>query len=199
MARLAVAPEGHSSVGRAKRAPAGRPLIAAFKIISGGQTGADRAALDVALKLKIPAGGWCPGDRRAEDGTISDRYPLMALANAGYRQRTRRNVADSDGTVILSLGKLTGGSAETARYAKQLEKPCLVVDAEAVTTTEAAILLAVFILRHRIFALNVAGPRASKQAGIYAFVTDVLMKLLATKKRRRKPPMVSAGKTTDRG
>jgi len=192
--RSAVAPKGHSSEARANRAPAGRPLNAQFKIISGGQTGADRAALDIAMKLKIPAGGWCPADRRAEDGTIPDRYPLTAISNAGYRQRTRRNVADSDGTVILSSGKLTGGSAETARHAEQLNKPCLVIDAEQMTTTEAAILLAVFILRHRIHTLNVAGPRASKQPGIYAFVTDVLMKLLATKKRRRKPPMASAGK-----
>jgi len=173
--------------------PWGRPLNAEFKIISGGQTGADRAALDVALKLKIPAGGWCPADRQAEDGTIADRYPLTPLANAGYRQRTRRNVVDSDGTVILSFGKLSGGSVATARDAKQLLKPCLVIDAEQMTTTEAAILLAVFILRHRIHTLNVAGPRASKQPGMYAFVTEVLMKLLATKKRRRKPPMASAG------
>jgi hypothetical protein len=174
-------------------------LNAEFKIISGGQTGADRAALDVALKLKIPAGGWCPADRRAEDGTISDRYPLTPLAGAGYRQRTRRNVADSDGTVIISLGKLTGGSAVTARDAKQLEKPCLVIDAKQIAATDAAILLAVFILQYRIYTLNVAGPRASKQPGIYAFVADVLMKLLATKKRRRKPPMASAGRTADRG
>jgi hypothetical protein len=166
----------------------------AIKLISGGQTGADRAALDVALKLKIPAGGWCPADRRAEDGTISDSYPLKPLANAGYRQRTRWNVADSDGTVIIAFGKLTGGSAETARCAKQLKKPCLVIDAGKIDTTEAAIFLAVFILRHRVHTLNVAGPRASKQRGIYAYVTEVLVKLLATKKRNRSSPMASKGK-----
>jgi len=158
---------------------------APIKIISGGQTGADRAALDVALKLKIPCGGWCPADRRAEDGIIPDRYPLAPLAKAGYRQRTRKNVRDSNGTIILSFGPLTGGSMATARDCRRFEKPCLIVDAELTTPSEAAILLAVFLLRHRIHALNVAGPRASGQPGIYGFVVEVLMHLLTTKKRRR--------------
>jgi len=177
-----------SPSSRTKRAPAGRPLNEKFKIISGGQTGADRAALDVALKLKIPCGGWCPADRRAEDGIVTDRYPLKPLANAGYRQRTRQNVIDSDGTVILSFGPLTGGSKATAGDCRRLEKPCLVIDANNTTAGEAAILLAVFLLRHRIHILNVAGPRASGQPGIYAFAGDVLMHLLTTK-RKRKPRM----------
>jgi hypothetical protein len=159
-----------------------------IKIISGGQTGADRAALDVALILKIPCGGWCPGDREAEDGRIADRYPLMPLANAGYRARTRQNVIDSDGTVILSFGPLTGGSKATAGFARQLKKPHLVIDASITTAREAAILIAVFLLRHRIGVLNIAGPRASGQPGIYAFVVEVLMHLLATR-RKKKPRM----------
>lgn len=158
---------------------------ASFKIISGGQTGADRAALDVALKLKIPCGGWCPANRRAEDGIIADRYPLIPLPNAGYRQRTRQNVRDSDGTVILSFGQLTGGSKATAGDCRRFDKPCLVIDANDTTAGEAAILLAVFLLRHRIHILNVAGPRASGQPGIYAFVSEVLMHLLATKRKKR--------------
>lgn len=157
-----------------------------IKIISGGQTGADRAALDVALKLRIPCGGWCPADRRAEDGVIPDRYPLTPLAKAGYRQRTRQNVRDSDGTVILSLGPLTGGSKATACDCRQFGKPCLIIDAKLTTSGEAAILLAVFLLRHRIHTLNVAGPRASGQPGIYAYVVDVLMHLLATKRKFRR-------------
>jgi hypothetical protein len=173
---------------RKKSAPAGRPLNGAIKIISGGQTGTDRAALDVALKLKIPCGGWCPSDRRAEDGIIADRYPLKPLPNAGYRQRTRQNVIDSDGTVIISFGPLTGGSKATAADCRRFAKPCLVIDADDTTAGEAAILLAVFLLRHRIHILNVAGPRASGQPGIYAFVSDVLMHLLATKKRRKSCP-----------
>jgi hypothetical protein len=156
------------------------------KIISGGQTGADRAALDVALKLKIPCGGWCPADRRAEDGVIPDRYPLTPLNNAGYRERTRQNVADSDGTVILSFGPLSGGSKATAGDCRRLHKPCLVIDAKRVTMTEAAFELAVFLLRHRIQTLNVAGPRASGQAGIYGFVVEVLKLVITPQRTGRK-------------
>jgi hypothetical protein len=156
------------------------PTDSVFKIVSGGQTGADRAALDAALKLKIPCGGWCPADRRAEDGIIPDRYPLTPLAGAGYRARTRQNVLDSDGTVVLSFGKLTGGLKATAGDCRRLSKPCLVIDAKLTTPSKAAILLAVFLLRHRIHTLNVAGPRASGQPGIYVFVVEVLMHLLAS-------------------
>jgi hypothetical protein len=160
---------------------------APIKIISGGQTGADRAALDVALKLKIPCGGWCPADRRAEDGIIADRYPLTPLANAGYRERTRQNVRDSDGTVILSFGPLTGGSKATAADCRRFYKPCLIIDAKLTTASEAAILLAVFLLRHRIHTLNVAGPRASRQPAVHDFVELVLLNLLATKRRKKLP------------
>ena len=158
-----------------------------IKLISGGQTGADRAALDVALQLKIPCGGRCPGDRRAEDGILADRYPLSPLPNAGYRQRTRKNVQDSDGTVILSFGPPTGGSKATADDCKRFAKPCLLINANLVTAGEAAILLAVFLLRHRIHTLNVAGPRGSRQPEIYEFVERVLLYLLATRKRKRLP------------
>jgi hypothetical protein len=157
--------------------------ISGLKIISGGQTGADRAALDAALTLKIPCGGWCPANRRAEDGIIADRYPLTPLTGAGYRQRTRQNVIDSDGTVILAFGALTGGSKATAGFARRFEKPLLIIDAACSTATEAAISLAVFLLRHRIHTLNVAGPRASGQPKIYGFVSDVLSNLLAGKSR----------------
>jgi hypothetical protein len=153
------------------------------KIISGGQTGADRAALDVAITQKIPCGGWCPADRRAEDGAIPDRYPLTPLPNAGYRQRTRQNVIDSDGTVILAFGKLTGGSRATAGYARQFHKPLLVIDADMTKPRDAAILIAVFLLRHRIHVLNIAGPRASGQPAIYGYVCEVLTPLLSKPKR----------------
>jgi hypothetical protein len=169
---------------------------AELKIISGGQTGADRAALDVALKLKIPCGGWCPADRRAEDGVIANRYLLTPLPGAGYRQRTRKNVQESDGTVIAAFGKLTGGSKATAADCTRFGKPCLVIDAGTTTPAQAAILLAVFLLRHRIHILNVAGPRASRQPGIYAFVSDVLIHLLSSaKKPRKRPKMTAVGKS----
>jgi hypothetical protein len=184
--RLAVAPAGHLSRRSHRRtgAPAGRPLNGEFEIISGGQTGADRAALDVALKLKIPCGGWCPADRRAEDGIIADRYPLTPLRGAGYRQRTRKNVQGSDGTVIIAFGKLTGGSKATAGDCGHFKKPCLVIDATKVTAKQAAIQLAIFVLRDQIRVLNVAGPRASNQPEIYDFVTEVLTNLLRGPKRR---------------
>ena len=83
------------------------------KIVSGGQTGVDRAALDAALSLAFPCGGWVTWDRMAEDGVISDRYPLIALPKGGYRQRTRLNVSDSDGTAILYNESLKGGTRLT--------------------------------------------------------------------------------------
>ena len=109
----------------------------------------------------------------------------MALKGAGYRQRTRQNVMDSDGTVVFSFGSLTGGSKATAGDCRRFNKPYLVIDAELTTATEAAVLLAVFLLSHQIQTLNVAGPRASGQPGIYPFVSDTLKRLLATKRRKR--------------
>src|ERR1044072_489638 len=111
---------------------------AGFKIISGGQSGADRAALDVALKLKIPCGGWCPQDRAAEDGPLADRYPLNPARGAGYRERTRLNVRDSDGTVIFSFGALRGGSADTLHDCHELRKPNLKIDGKKTSAEEAA-------------------------------------------------------------
>jgi hypothetical protein len=98
------------------------------KIISGGQTGVDRAALDVARELGLPCGGWCPKGRRAEDGPIPARYPLVETASASYPQRTRQNVLDADGTLILTMTPPTGGTALTIRIAEGNDKPYLVVD-----------------------------------------------------------------------
>jgi len=94
------------------------------KIISGGQTGVDRAALDVGLALGLAVGGWCPKGRRAEDGGIPDRYPLMETPERNYQSRTRRNIEDSDGTLLLNQGKLDGGTALTVAHARQIGKPC---------------------------------------------------------------------------
>ena len=98
------------------------------KIVSGGQTGVDRAALDVALELGIPCGGWCPRGRRAENERIPDRYPLQETPWDGYPQRTEWNVRDSDGTLVLTHGEPDRGTALTIRLAQQKKKPCLVVD-----------------------------------------------------------------------
>jgi hypothetical protein len=99
-----------------------------LKVISGGQTGVDRGALDAALALQVECGGWCPAERLAEDGTIPKRYPMMELANAGYAERTARNVADSDGTLVISNGVPLGGTRETVDLCIEMEKPHLIID-----------------------------------------------------------------------
>ncbi|MCM2263811.1 MAG: putative molybdenum carrier protein [Desulfuromonadales bacterium] len=136
------------------------------KIISGGQTGADRAALDVALQLGIPAGGWCPAGRRAEDGVIPARYPLTETKSPIHSVRTRRNVREADGTLIFNTGVLDGGTLLTVNYANQRGKPCLLVQLDDPGHPDVAVVRA-WIAAQRIRVLNVAGPRESKRAGIY--------------------------------
>jgi hypothetical protein len=132
------------------------------KIVSGGQTGVDRAALDVALALGLAVGGGCPKGRRAEDGRIPERYPLTETPERNYQTRTRRNIEDADGTLILNLGKLDGGTALTVAHTRQIGKPCRVV------TLEEGIEPAAFrawLDEHRIAVLNVAGPRERQRSG----------------------------------
>lgn len=105
-------------------------MLRNLKIISGGQTGADRAALDWAIAAGIPHGGWAPKGRKAEDGRIPDCYQLLELPSASYRQRTRQNVLDSDGTLIVNLGELNDGTMLTRTFAEALDKPCLVIQVE---------------------------------------------------------------------
>jgi hypothetical protein len=152
-----------------------------FRIVSGGQTGADRAALDAALAAGVPCGGCCPKGRRAEDGPIPPRYPLTELSSAGYPQRTRRNVADSDGTLIVSFGPPDRGTALTLGYCQAERKPTLVIDAGTTTVETAVEQLAAFVPRHGIKTLNVAGPRASKQPKVYAYVLRLLEEYLASR------------------
>lgn len=154
------------------RQPA-KPLV--NKIISGGQTGVDRAALDTALALGIPCGGWCPKGRRAEDGVIPMHYPLTETTSKDYRVRTRRNVRDSDGTLILTRGPLSGGTALTRRLAKELDKPCLVVD---LAQRPRASDVRTWLASNSIHILNVAGPRESNQPGIYLQAKKFLRRVL---------------------
>jgi len=144
------------------------------KIISGGQTGADRAALDVAIKLGIPHGGWVPKGRKTESGPLPERYQLQEMGTRGYAERTEQNVLDSDGTLILSHGKLIGGSALTLRLAKKHDRPWLHVDFDRLNTFDAAHLINSWIVRHLIRILNVAGPPASKDPSIYQATAKVL-------------------------
>jgi hypothetical protein len=145
------------------------------EIVSGGQTGVDRAALDTALALGLPCGGWCPRGRRAEDGPLPARYPLRETPSASYRERTEWNVRDSDGTLVLHRGRLRGGTALTVRLAHAQGRPALTVDLAKVPSAPS---VREWISRERIRRLNVAGPRESEHPGIHAetarFLSEVL-------------------------
>ena len=137
------------------------------KIISGGQTGADQAALDAAIKLGVPHGGWIPKGRLTEDGTLPDKYQLIEMPTKDYPARTEKNILESDGTLILSHSKLTGGSKLTEKLCKQLKKPCLHIDHTDKVFSEIVSNIHSWALGNSIETLNVAGPRASKDPLIY--------------------------------
>ena len=150
------------------------------KIISGGQTGADRAALDVALMFNIPYGGWIPKGRLSEDGPISEKYQLREMPTSSYPARTEKNVIDSDGTVIFTHGHLTGGSKLTQELANRHDKPCLHIDLEEITTLQTIPVIRGWMSHHGIDVLNVAGSRASKDPVIYSKVFDIIKVLHLT-------------------
>lgn len=147
------------------------------RILSGGQTGVDRAALDAAMESGIPCGGWCPAGRLAEDGRIPDRYPVVELPGAGYRQRTLRNLSDADATVIFYKPPLSGGSFTTLEGCERASKPCLMIDITSSGMDGAVAELRAFIEQHEARVLNVAGPRASNctQAGPFARAVLLLL------------------------
>jgi hypothetical protein len=148
------------------------------KIISGGQTGADRAALDIAIKLGISHGGWIPKGRLTENGVLDDKYHLKEMETANYNKRTEQNVMDSDGTLIISHGKLTGGSEYTRDMALGHGRPWLHIDLNKTESSQAARQINHWLAEHEIEVLNVAGPRASKDPAIYRSTTDVLERAL---------------------
>lgn len=178
-------PQDSQSRKREQTGPPGRPLgarmgpshealgVADFKVISGGQTGVDRAALDVALAKGFACGGWCPLGRLAEDGPLAPRYPLAETPTADYAQRTEWNVRDSDGTLLLTTGPLEGGTALTASVARRLGRPTLEVDLEG--APDPAILRR-WMDASEVRVLNVAGPRESRSPGIYALAAEFLRK-----------------------
>jgi hypothetical protein len=142
------------------------------KIVYGGQTGADRAALDWALEHGLTCGGWCPKGRKAEDGVIEAKYPLKESSSSSYLQRTEWNVRDSDGTVVFSLApKLTGGSLKTVEFARKHNKHWIHVSA---VDPDPAGRLQGFLADNVIDTLNIAGPRNSKKPGIAEFVFRIL-------------------------
>jgi len=144
------------------------------KIISGGQTGADRAALDFAIKFNIEHGGWIPKGRRTENGPLPLLYELKEMDTQDYKKRTRQNILDSHGTIIIFRGKLTGGSKLTQSYAKVIGRPNCSIDLLQTEEFEAALIIKSFISENFIQVLNVAGPRMSHQPWIYNDVKTIL-------------------------
>lgn len=162
------------------------------KIISGGQTGADRGGLDAAIACRLPHGGWCPKGRTAEDGIISAKYHLCEMASSKYLARTQANVFDSDATVIFTHGPLSGGSLHTVTYAHHLEKPYHPINLARTTRAQAVHQLLCWLAGETRYTdhdeylaspppsciLNVAGSRESHAPGIHDAVFHLMMDLL---------------------
>jgi hypothetical protein len=144
------------------------------KIISGGQTGADQAALDAAIKLGIPYGGWIPKGRKTENGPLPDKYQLVEMPTANDPKRTKKNIVESDGTLILSHGDLSGDPVLTKENAEGLGRPCFVIDFNTINTFQAAMKVVNWIRENGIRILNVTGPRASKDPRIYKATMDLI-------------------------
>jgi len=168
------------------------------QIVSGGQTGVDRAALDAALQLKFACGGWCPRGRKAEDGSIDASYPLEETPSRSYVQRTRWNVRDSDGTLVLTYGPATGGTALTLQIADELDQPSMMVDIASPLVVSQATAVQRWLHAQHIRILNVAGPRGSHHPDVHkralSFVKTILqMPALPRKGARNRdsiPPAV---------
>jgi hypothetical protein len=149
-------------------------------VISGGQTGVDRAALDAAIQCGIPTGGWCPKDRRSEDGHIPSRYPLRQTASRSYAVRTEYNVRDSDGTLILLYGVLSSGTRLTLESANAQQRPLLTIDLNSPENSQPTQIdtVAAWISLHKIRVLNIAGPRGSSSPRIYPLALQFVSLLL---------------------
>lgn len=149
-----------------------------FTLVAGGQTGADRAALDWAIDEGVRHGGWCPRGRRTEDGTLPDFYRLRETPGSGYLQRTEWNVRDSDATLVFTLSdKLDGGSKRTADFAERLGKPWLHVRPGVHPK-----FVARFLAQRHVTVLNVAGKRESSAPGISTLVRQVLAQALRVRR-----------------
>jgi hypothetical protein len=146
------------------------------KIVSGGQTGVDRGALDAAIALGIEHGGWCPRGRLAEDGVIPSRYQLTETASFEYWVRTQQNVIDSDGTLILYRDAMSGGTELTYRMTLKHGKPCLRVDLNGHLDLASA---RRWLSENAIQELNVAGPRDSTAPGIADEAREYVTSLLS--------------------
>jgi len=147
------------------------------RLVSGGQTGVDCAALDVALELGIPCGGWCPKGRWAENGEIPAKYPLVETPSDDVAQRTEWNARDSDGTLVITEGETVGGTTLTVEMARRYCKPVLVIDLLK-DTAEAPGRIALWIAENKIGVLNVAGPRESTTPGVNEKSKSLLLRTL---------------------
>ncbi|MCP4474511.1 MAG: molybdenum cofactor carrier [Gammaproteobacteria bacterium] len=145
------------------------------RIVSGGQSGVDRAALDIAMAMGIAVGGWCPQGRLAEDGVIAERYPLIEAKSAEPAVRTKLNVRDSDGTLVLYEQTLSGGTKLTVDYAKEMMRPLLVIALDQAAEAKTVV---TWLQRQQIHVLNVAGPRASQREAIYDHTYHFLQQCL---------------------
>jgi hypothetical protein len=148
-----------------------------FSIVSGGQTGVDQGALAAAMACGVRCGGWCPEGRRSEDGRIPALYPVRELIGSGYRERTKQNVVESDGTAIIFNADLEGGTGLTAEFCIQESKPYLLIDAATLGRAQSADALGEFIRDNNIAVLNVAGPRASKWPGAHEYTRALLERI----------------------
>ena len=151
------------------------PHPASLTLVSGGQTGVDRAALDVAQERGMPCGGWCPAGRAAEDGPIHPRYPLRETPSADPAQRTEWNVRDSDGTLLLTTSAASPGTERTAEAARRLRRPVYAIRLDGVPDADA---FRGWLAVHKIRTLNVAGPRESESPGVYRAAADLLRAVL---------------------
>ena len=151
-----------------------------MKIISGGQTGADRAGLDAARELGLEYGGSLPRGRRAENGRLSTKYAGMKETESpGYRQRTFKNIRDADATLIFYQGKITGGTELTRRGTRWLGRPCLLVDLKRIDKDESVRIIRRWLAKIRPKILNIAGSRESGAPGIYKKTYRILLRSLA--------------------
>ncbi|MCX4192581.1 putative molybdenum carrier protein [Methylophaga sp. OBS1] len=152
-------------------------MTKSITVISGGQTGVDRGALDAALSLGAEIDGWCPKDGQAEDGPLDPRYVLKRHHSQGYRGRTVANVEDSDATIIIYWGEPKTGTRETLKICLKKNKPFKLIDAELVAPVKAAEVVYSFINAHRANRVNFAGPSAKKMPQGYKYSYELTAKL----------------------
>lgn len=161
-------------------------LFMVHRIVSGGQTGVDRAALDAAIRIGIDHGGWVPKGRKAEDGRIPGHYSLCETETPNYAERTEKNVLDSDATLIVSRGPLKGGSRLTMILAMRYGKPWLHVDLASVPEHEGVGSVRSWLGANQVGVLNVAGPRAGNDSAIYGLAFDLLLEVLGSGEERQR-------------